>query len=430
MADDVSTGFPADGTPDEPTPLADNAGKRLVTLDFVRGIAVLGILAANIVAFGQPLTAYIWPDAFLRDTGDRSGWLWIAQFVLIDGKMRGLFTLLFGAGMMLFMQKAWARGATRWLQLRRLAILLAFGLMHFYLIWKGDILTGYAIIGAIALLFVRMEARNQLILGLIGYFAGVLVYAAMMAPLPFIADSEFGETAAMADTRQELALAIADAETDDRAETALITAGDYTGYVVHNWTEHGADPFVNITLFILETLPLMLIGMALYRLAFFNGGFERHMLLVWGWVGVAIGGVLSLLIGLWVQAGGFTFYGTLAAFIGLTPLPQLFMTVGLAALLVCYSPDVPGWLAQRLIAAGRVAFTNYLGTSIVMVALFHGWGGGLFGRLDRPQLYGVVVGVWVVMLLWSKPWLDRYRYGPLEWLWRCLTYGRIFPFKR
>ena len=81
-------------------------------------------------------------------------------------------------------------------------------------------------------------------------------------------------------------------------------------------------------------------------------------------------------------------------------------------------------------AAGRAAFTNYLGTSVVMMLVFEGWAGGLFGELTRPGLYVVVAAAWVLMLAWSKPWLARFRYGPLEWLWRSLTYGRIMPLRR
>jgi uncharacterized protein len=106
------------------------------------------------------------------------------------------------------------------------------------------------------------------------------------------------------------------------------------------------------------------------------------------------------------------------------------MTLGLAALLVEYSRTATGWLSERVRAAGRAAFTNYLGTSIVMMVVFQGWGLGLFGQLNRPALYLVTGLAWALMLLWSKPWLDRFRYGPLEWLWRCLTYRRLFPLRK
>jgi uncharacterized protein len=111
-------------------------------------------------------------------------------------------------------------------------------------------------------------------------------------------------------------------------------------------------------------------------------------------------------------------------------LPRLWMVLGMAALLVAYAPSATGWLGDRVRAAGRAAFTNYLGTSVVMMLVFHGWALGLFGELNRPQLYIVVALAWVLMLAWSKPWLDRYRYGPLEWLWRSLTYRQVMPLRK
>lgn len=406
------------------------SGGRIDSLDFIRGLAVMGILAANIVAFGQPFSAYMWPEAFLVPANDSGGWLWITQFVLVDGKMRGLFTLLFGAGMMLFVEKAWASGATRWLQLRRLVWLLLFGLVHFFLIWRGDILTYYALIGMTVLLCLRWSAKTQLVVGLLGYLVGALIYAAMMIPLAYVADTPLGDQAAFAQMRQDLETGKQDALVDDAAMTALKTAGNYPGLTAYRFMEHGTEPLTNVLFFAFETWPLMLIGVALFRYGLFNGGLAARRMMVWGWAGVLVGGLLHVLIGLWVKAGGFTYYGTLAAFMGWSALPRLFMVLGLAALLSLYAPRATGWLGQRVSAAGRAAFTNYLGTSIVMMLVFHGWALGLFGQLNRPQLYGVVALAWVVMLLWSKPWLDRFRYGPLEWLWRCLTYGRLFPLRR
>ena len=107
-----------------------------------------------------------------------------------------------------------------------------------------------------------------------------------------------------------------------------------------------------------------------------------------------------------------------------------FAPLGLAALLALWGPKATGWLGSRVSAAGRMAFSNYLGTSILMLFVFHGWALGLYGELTRPQLYGIMAGAWVIMLLWSKAWLSAFRFGPLEWLWRCLTYGKLFPIRR
>ena len=406
------------------------AGERIDTLDFIRGLAVMGILAANIVAFGQPMDAYMYPAAFLTDPGDPGGWMWIGQFIVIDGKMRGLFTLLFGAGMYLFMEKAWARGATRWLQAWRLVILMVFGMIHFFFIWPGDILFYYALFGFVALACLRWGVKTQLWVGLGGYMLGVLLYTGLVMPW-LIVDTPFGEsTPELLEQRAVMVEEIDNTLARSEVPNAAITSGDYAALVNHRITEQWNEPLMNALLFGFETLPLMLIGVALYRMGFFGGSFDRGKLLRWGWIGVIAGTLAHLGIGMAVQATGFSYYGTLAGFVGMSPLPRLWMVLGMAALLVAYAPGATGWLGERVRAAGRAAFSNYLGTSIVMMVVFHGWALGLFGQLNRPQLYIVVALTCVLMLVWSKPWLDRYRYGPLEWLWRCLTYRQIFPLRK
>jgi uncharacterized protein len=410
-------------------PIAARSGARISSLDFIRGLAVMGILAANIIAFGQPFNAYIYPGAFLTEHGAAEGWMYVAQFVLIDGKMRGLFTLLFGAGLYLFMENAWAKGQGRGLQLRRLVWLLVFGLIHFYLIWPGDILTYYALAGFLVLLCVKWDALNQLKLGLLGYFVGALVMGAIMTVPWAVADTGFGESEVFDEMHVDLDLGISEALADDAAQTQFQQAGDYAGLIAYRFEAHWYEPFVNFLMFGFETVPLMLIGIALYRIGFFSGGIDVAKMRKWGWVGLIGGGLVSLAMALFIQSDGFTFYGSLAGLMGWSYLPRLAMALGLAALLVAYTP-AGGWLGDRVKAAGRVAFTNYLGTSLVMMVVFQGWAGGLFGLLTRGELYLVWAAMCIIMLLWSKPWLDRFRYGPLEWLWRCLTYGRLFPLKR
>jgi uncharacterized protein len=406
------------------------AAERIETLDFIRGIAVLGILPANIIAFGQPFDAYLYPAAFKVDPGDPGGWLWIAQFVLIDGKMRGLFTLLFGAGICLFMERARARGAGSALQAWRLAILMGFGLIHFFLIWPGDILFSYALFGLVVLACIGWSTRAQLVAALGLYLLGVLIYAAMMT-LPWaIVATALSDAPHMADARASLVSAVAETLARSAVPNAAITSGDYPALVMHRLTEQWSEPLSNALLFGLETFPLMLLGVALYRLGFFTGGLEPGAMLRWGWAGVIAGALAHLAIGLVVRADGFSYYGTLAAFAGWSVLPRLWMVLGLAALLVAYAPSARGWLGARIRAAGRVALTNYLGTSLAMMPVFHGWGLGLFGQLNRPQLYLVVLLAWAAMLAWPKPWLERFAYGPLEWLWRCLTYRTLFPLAR
>lgn len=429
MTDDPdNSGAP--GTPDQPHPLPAAGGARIESLDFIRGIAVMGIVIANIVIFGQPITAAMWPGGFIGPHGDPGGWLWIAQFVLIDGKMRGLFTLLFGAGVMLFMEKAWARGATRWLQARRLGWLLAFGLLHYFLLWQGDILTLYALCGLIVLACLRWETQTQLVAALVVYVAGALLWTALFYYFYLVAETPLGESAMMAEARAGVMAAKDMPAADAAAETALMQHGSWPANVAHRLDEHRFGWLTVLWQVAWETIPLMLLGMALYRYGLFDGGMDPRRQRRWGWTGLLGGGAASLSLALWVQAKGFTYFSTMFAFMGPSMLMRLPMILGLAALLALWAPAAGGWLGQRIVAAGRMAFSNYLGTSFIMLFVFSGWAFDLFGRLGRPQLYLVALLSWAIMLAWSKPWLARFRYGPLEWLWRCLTYGRLFPLRR
>ena len=404
--------------------------ERIVTLDLIRGIAVLGILAANIVAFGQPFNAYMWPDAFLTEHDATADWMWVAQLVVIDGKMRGLFTLLFGAGMALFVERAWARGETRWLQARRLGWLLLFGLFHFFFIWRGDILVLYAIAGSVAALALRWPRGRMLGVGIAGYVFGALFFLVTFGLSHFIAETPMRENVAFTEAAVGFDDAKAEMLADDAREAQILTEGNYWDFVSHNFTAHGTDPLFNLFFFGAETLPLMLIGMALYHYGWFSGGVSRKKLLGWGRAGVIVGSLLTLPVGLWAMGTGFQFWASQSALIAFSFPMRIFVTLGLLALLCAYGATASDWLAERLSYAGRAAFTNYIGTSVLMMLIFHPWAGGLFGKLTRPELYIVVVLGWLVMIAWSKPWLERYRYGPLEWLWRCLTYGKWFPMRR
>ncbi|WP_236672320.1 DUF418 domain-containing protein [Croceicoccus sp. YJ47] len=240
-----------------------------------------------------------------------------------------------------------------------------------------------------------------------------------------------GRIAPVRDGTGDLAAAMRDAGiADSRIESALIRAGDYGGWVLHNVTEHGAQPLLSWVQNGLEAIPMMLIGMALYRLGLFDGRLDPRRQSLWGWVGLLVGLAGTLAIGLWNYAEGLSYMGAVWSFDGTSALPRLPMVLGLAALLSLWGSRATGWLGFRISAAGRMAFSNYLGTSILMLFVFHGWALGLFGELTRPALYGVVVLTWAIMLAWSPAWLARYCFGPLEWVWRCLTYARIVPIRR
>jgi len=414
------------GTPDQP--VADS--ERIASFDFIRGIAVLGILFANITAYGHPMVAYFWPGALPGGGTAADGWVWLFQFVFVDGKFRGLFTLLFGAGLYLFMERAWARGRTRALQVRRLLWLMLFGVAHFYLLFVGDILFLYSVSGFAVLLMLRWQARTQLTIGLVWYLLGALAFTAALGTQAAIeavpeAREQAGEAwpRMQAQWRQQIA--------DGAAEAQVVREGSYRDVVAYRFTEQSEQLAIYAAIAVFETIPLMLMGMALYRFGFFAATIDRGRMRRWGWNGFLGGAAISLALGGWAVDRGFPPFLTQLLFNGLSGFPRIAMVIGLAALLVLWTARAaPTALGGRVAAAGRMAFSNYIGTSLVMMLVFHGWAGGFYGELNRTALLAFVLLGWTLMLAWSKPWLDRFSYGPLEWLWRCLTYGRLFPLRR
>ena len=410
--------------------MATTSPARIETLDIVRGVAVMGILAMNIVAFAMPIQAYFSPFAFGSDsTVDLATYAF--NFILIDGKMRGLFSFLFGASMLLVIQLANAKGeSAASVTYRRQFWLLAFGLIHFYLIWFGDILVGYALAGMVAFFF-----RNRGVKALIGW--GVALVALQFAIMAASATYAFSLSAALADPNASAAtIAEWKAFTTDFAasparlqEIVALHLGPWTGLVREQMTENLWDPLVFSLLFGPETLAYMLFGMAALKSGLLTGAWSEARYERWALVGFAITipayGILCWLL----FADGFSITGIftwhMAATVPLRPL----MVVAYAALIIDLTRN-GGWLVDRIAAAGRAAFTNYLGTSILMTALFYGWGLGLYGSLGRAELYLVVCAMWALMLLWSKPWLDRFAYGPLEWAWRSLARWEVQPIRR
>jgi uncharacterized protein len=397
-------------------PVAED--ERIVTLDFIRGVALLGILFCNITEYAEPSAAYNWPPAIVggMTPGDRAVWLF--QFALFDGKFRGLFTLLFGAGMYLFYERSLARGEGRWRLARRLLVLLGFGLIHYFLIWRGDILTLYATWGLAALLFIPWNQRSQLGIGMV-----LSVFGSLMTPL-VLALTWTQKAGKM--TPEAAALK------DAAGEAHLYTHGSYPQIVADTVTQQG-DNLVQELVFvgIFETAGLILLGMAFYRLGLFTGAWDAGKLWRRGWMAIAAGVALAFLAGSWPLANGFPRMMTVFTFGGLGALPHLVTLLGLVAMLAAWAPRASrGRLGRRLVATGQMAFSNYLGMSVLMMFVFPGWALGLYGRFHRLELLAFVAAGWVLMLAWSPWWLARYRYGPLEWVWRCLTYGRLFAFRR
>jgi uncharacterized protein len=201
--------------------------------------------------------------------------------------------------------------------------------------------------------------------------------------------------------------------------------------VAYKWNTELWIPFAGVIMGLLETLPLMLLGMALFKSGFLKGQWEpeRYRFILY-WT-LPTGLFLSAIIVVVQYASGFDEMIMWSAMFGWSVMPHVAVTVGYAALLMLSLRRISGTnFMARVVATGRMALTNYLGTSIVMTTIFYGYGLGLFAHFDRAELWPFVVGAWAVMLLWSKPWLSQFRYGPLEWLWRSLARQSLQPMRQ
>ena len=407
------------------------ATSRIATLDIVRGVAVMGILAMNIVAFAMPVSAYMNPMAYGSETSlDLAAYAF--NFVLIDGKMRGLFSFLFGASMLLVIEKAEAKGqSAASVHYRRMLVLLLFGAIHFYLIWYGDILIGYALIGMLAWFFRSMAPRKLIALGATLIFIQFLIMAGIASSAHALsaAAAQPGATADTIQSWKEMSAWVRVPSSAELAEQFALVLGPWSGLVHYQTGEHRWDPLIFAVTFGPETLGYMLFGMAALKNGFFTGTWDEKSYIRIAVRGFLIGIPIYLAIVTLIFIDGFSPDGLFTLSIAAPVLARPIMIVAVAALVIVLT-DQGGWLVERIAAAGRAAFTNYLGTSLLMTGLFYGWGFGLFGELSRAQLWLVVIAVWAIMLTWSKPWLDRFAYGPLEWLWRSLSRGSLQPMRK
>ena len=420
-------------------------GDRLHTLDVLRGAALLGILLMNIQLFGMPHAAY----SNLNLWGGRDGanlWTFVVQWILFEGKMRAMFSMMFGVGIALFLERATRRhDSMRAADLfaRRMLWLMVFGIIHAWLIWYGDILYAYAICGLLI-----FPARHLSPRALFVTAAVVLTFVVAM----FVGDGLNKRSSRQAATEARAAEARGQALTEEQKEA--ITGWDETlkevappredlqaevdnyrsGYVgalkeraevVLQWH------FIPVYFPLLgDFWALMLIGIGLYKLGVLQGerplGFYVRMAIAGYAIGIVVNGIST--------------YLTLASNFDpvVFPLANAPHQIGrvsialahLAMLVIALKAAWASWLTRRVASVGRMALSNYIAHSVICSLVFYSPGLALMGQLERYQLYYVVAAIWVFNLTWSPWWLARYRFGPLEWCWRSLTYWQRQPMRR
>ncbi len=408
--------------------MATTSPDRILSLDLIRGIAVMGILSVNIVGMAMIENAYFYPPDYGFDgVGDRI--MWAANFIVVDGKFRSLFSILFGASTVLVIERAIAAGKAGWkAHYARMAVLLLFGLAHFYLLWWGDILANYALVGMIAFVFWRLSPKWLLLAAVISltlaYAPGI--YQGSQQIAKFEAKRAPGASPAQRAALEQRMAGLRStpaALAEDRAEHASIPAH------VRAMTKEDRlwEPFQSVPGYGLETLGLMLLGMAGYKTGFLTGAWPRRRYVQVAAVGIGLS-LVYFGVGAWrilaADFDPFTYFPWDQIYSGpLHPVAAL----GYAALIILLLGNRRTAIGDRIAAVGRAAFTNYLGSTVIGVILFFETGFGLYGDLSRGQAWLLVPVIWAVMLVWSKWWLDRFRYGPFEWAWRCLARWKWEP---
>ena len=424
--------------------------ERITILDSLRGIAILGILLMNIPGFGLP---YI-QAGDLTIKNELSGWnfkSWVFIDGLMEGSMRGLFSMLFGAGMILFisrLQKKEEGLITAEIYFRRQIWLLVFGLVNAYIfLWFWDILFMYAVCGMLLFAFRRLSARKLLIASIVCLTLTTVRENRDLYQNKY--DIRKGERIAKLDTtktklteyqKEKLGnmTGMKERSTPEskkkRYEKQLRKGkGSLEELYEQNSSISAKGHTVALYYFLIwDILTFMFLGMAFFKYGILTG---QHAMKTY--VGLM---VVGLVVGLFLSYFRLTttleysfnrFAQTKATSFEYYEISRFFRSVGIFGfIMVLYKSGLFKWFFKLMRPVGQMAFSNYLMQSIICGLYFFGVGFGNYGALERYQLYYVVLTVWLFQIIFSHFWLRYFRFGPFEWLWRSLTYWKRQPFLR
>jgi uncharacterized protein len=411
-----------------------SAVRRIEALDFVRGVALCGILLMNITSFGLA-DAYYNP----ANSGGATGanlWAWLITQIGFEGTQRGLFSMLFGASAILLISRLEAgRPDAADIYFRRNLWLIGFGLINgFILLWAGDILYYYGLTALTIYAFRNLAPKWLFAIGLGGLILGAAwnvwdsaqmirkhdAYVSATAARSSgraLSEEQKGDISAWQEARREYKSTPADVK-----ESVEARAHGYGRAFLHN---AGLNAYFESWWFyryFFDIFSMMLLGMALFRMGVLTLERPTRLYLLMMLGGYAIGLTVNVLEARWVMDHGFTPVAFAQANISYD-LGRLAMTLGhLGGLLLFVRSGALSRLRSAFAAVGQMAVTNYLTHSVVCAILFVGL--GWYNQLERYELYYVVFAIWAAQLVLSPLWLKHFRFGPVEWLWRALTYGR------
>lgn len=425
---------------------------RIHAMDVMRGFAVLGILLMNIPAFSAHEFFLYWHDALKGET-TTNGVIYNTIMILFDGKMRGLFTLLFGAGLMLFIENKNDNSIhVADLYFKRMTWMIVFGLVDAYIfLWGGDVLYEYAMCGIFAFAFRTMKPRNLLllsfsILSLFIYFSGAPFLERKEKYIEYKnVEKQINEHKPVNEKQQEVYDEFVEVKgsylpfskdhihnvTEDIYNREIKMKADYPAIFLANAEEvmpyHTKEFFMGMW----ESFATILLGMALFKFGFFQGTIKTSIYRVLVFIGIPVGITLcglSVLTSVHTQA---EFIQAIETRIFSVNHPggagRIILTVGYASaiLLLCRVNWLKSFL--RLFAnVGRMALTNYIMQTILCSFYFFGFGLNHYGEYDATGLLLFVVTIWIIQITYSNIYFRFLKMGPVEWLWKRLTYGKGF----
>jgi uncharacterized protein len=424
--------------------------QRIKIIDSIRGIALLGILMMNIPFFANPFQ--YWNLNVLNEYSGRNYYTWWVVNGLFEGTMRALFTMLFGAGCLLLLNRLEKKGpdtSAPDIYYRRLIWLLLFGLVNAYVfLWPGDILYTYALCGLFLFPFRKLKARHLLYFGI-----AFLVFSTAKGTYNLYQAKQTrvkGEQALVLEKkkvklteeqteakeawvgRQERTK-VENLQKDAQKEIKKIGGQGYFGTLAYLSTINAkieSTKFYHDYFF--DAMMLLFVGMALFKWGVLTG--ERSTRFYWTLL--AAGYVVGLPLSYYEHHTlvAVRFDSTLLFdrfYVHPYQLRRTALAFGhLSLIVLLYKSGLFQWALNRLANVGQMAFTNYLMQSLICVTLFYGFGFGLFGRLQRYEAYYVVFAVWAFQLVFSSVWLHYFQFGPFEWVWRSLTYWKKQPMRR
>ena len=422
---------------------ATKENERIESLDVLRGFALLGILVVNILGFGLTSAAFVDPGIFLTPFEGLDSLVWALVELTSEGAMRTLFSILFGAGVVLFVSGPRAKSGG--LHYRRNFWLLVFGLIDMYvLLWLGDILITYALGGAALWLIRNWKPRKLIIL------ASFLLLLGTLQNLAFKISLDVARDAAVVMEQAEIAKVEVDAETQGWAQAWIefekinlaeiegiqdeieARSHSYRSAFEYNIERASELLLFNIPfIFFLDALMMMVVGMVLYKLGILEGKRETGFYFKMMWAGFCVGLLINAYEVWACVSSGMDVLKTNPYFRPTYHLGRLAMGLGYLGLILWFIKS--NWmqsLRARLACVGRMALTNYLMQSLFGLLIFTGAGLGLIGKLSWSQVYLIVPPIWLFQLIISPWWLKHFYFGPVEWLWRYLTYLKLPKMRR